>query len=132
MRTRFWLTSLITISVAAPAQAGTIKRVTYPGAGKSGPSSYYVFTAAPGERNDIVVERVPGGLRLADSGATPTGCPADGPNSVICPGADDDIAVVRTRTPSTAAAARTPSATPRSGTASGSTSARTAASTATR
>ena len=67
MRTRSWVTSLITISVLAPpAQAGTIALE----------ERTWVFTAAPGERNDVTVESAPGdggpnrlvgrALRLAD------------------------------------------------------------------
>ena len=64
---------LLLLLFAGPAHAGTI-------AGG-------VFTAAPGEVNHIVVERTAGGVRLTDTGAVPTGCPADGPNAVICPAA---------------------------------------------
>jgi hypothetical protein len=93
VRTRSWPTSLITTSVilalAAPAQAGTIRLHTTPPSSSNrydqGTASLE-FTALPGERNDIVVERVPGrGVRLTDLGAPTTGCPADGPNAVLCP-----------------------------------------------
>ncbi|MBE2319981.1 hypothetical protein DVA67_028715 [Solirubrobacter sp. CPCC 204708] len=79
MRTRSWATSLITTSlvVAAPAHAGTITLE----------DRTWVFTAAPGERNRITVESVPGGVRLRDTAVAPTGCPADGPDAVICTGA---------------------------------------------
>jgi len=99
VHTRSWPTSLITTSLAlvlaAPAQAGTITLRSTP----PDPSNrydqgvaYWIFTAATGERNDIVVETVPGGVRVTDTAALPTGCPADGPSSVVCLG-DDSIAV---------------------------------------
>ena len=68
--------------VFAPvAQAGTIelKPGTAPDA-----SDAYEFHAAPGERNDIVVERVAGGIRLTDTGAPPAGCAPYGRNAVRC------------------------------------------------
>ena len=91
MRTRSWVTSLITISVLAPpAQAGTITRFDPPPGSTDGVPRY-TFTAAPGEVNDIVVQRVEGsGFRFIDLGAPVTGaCTPDGPNAVRC----DDWAI---------------------------------------
>lgn len=95
MHTRSWPTSLITTSVAlllaAPAHAGTIvlhSTPPDPGNRYDQGVAYWVFTAAPGERNDIVVESVPGGVRVTDAAALPAGCPADGPSSVVCVGND--------------------------------------------
>jgi hypothetical protein len=85
VHTRSWPTSLITTSallaLAAPAQAGTIELRTYK------ERSWYVFTAAPGERNAVTVEMTAGGLaRVTDTGAPITGaCTPETPNTVVCP-----------------------------------------------
>ncbi|MDA0183784.1 hypothetical protein OJ997_25985 [Solirubrobacter phytolaccae] len=68
---------------------------------------WWEFKAAPGERNDITVERLPTGqVRFTDLAAPPVGCTPEGPNTVLCSAADigvqidtgdgDDVVVVRT------------------------------------
>lgn len=80
---RLWLTSLLTISLAAPAQAGTL---TFE---QARADTWWRFQAAPGERNDIRAEINGGGVLITDKAALPTGCPAVGQNTVRCTGATD-------------------------------------------
>lgn len=83
MHTRSWPTSLITTSLAlglaAPAQAGTIELRPHIDHGNDVRES--VFTAAPGEVNQVTVEPVGRGFRLTDAGAPVTGVCPEG----ICP-----------------------------------------------
>ncbi|MDA0173074.1 hypothetical protein OJ998_28495 [Solirubrobacter taibaiensis] len=60
--------------IAAPAHAGTI----------TSEDGRWVFRAAPGEANEIRVERTAEGIRFTDAAATPTGCPGDRPTAVLC------------------------------------------------
>ncbi len=88
--------SRTTISLAlvlilpAPAQAGTIE--LRQGATEDS-ANFYVFTAAPGERNDIVVEELPGGFRLRDAASPPAGCVPEGPDAVRCARATREISL---------------------------------------
>jgi Ca2+-binding RTX toxin-like protein len=82
MRTTLWLASLLTLGLATPAQAGTLTFA------QARADTWWVFQAAPGERNDIRVAYTgDGGYLITDKAALPTGCPAVSPNTVHCTGA---------------------------------------------
>lgn len=94
------LTLVLLLVLTAPAQAGTIELRTYK------ERWYYVFTAAPGERNQITMELTARKtFRFTDTGAPTTGdCTPDGPHAVVCPeargltihaGDGDDVVVDR-------------------------------------
>ena len=72
----------LVLAFPAGARAGTIE-LHHDAANPEG-IDYYVFTAAPGERNEIAVQRVPGGLRVTDAAGAPAGCAPDGPGAVRC------------------------------------------------
>jgi len=87
---RITISLALVLILAAPAQAGTIE--LRKGA-TADSANFYVFTAAPGERNDIVVEEVPGGFRLRDAASPPAGCVRDGPDAVRCARATREISL---------------------------------------
>jgi len=77
------LTVLLTLLLAAPAQASTITGSWDPKFGES-----YAFQAAPGETNQVTIEPAGEDLRITDTAGAPTGvCVAESPTTVRCPGA---------------------------------------------
>ncbi|MDA0183783.1 hypothetical protein OJ997_25980 [Solirubrobacter phytolaccae] len=73
------LTVLFLLLLVAPAQAGTVEVRTHLDHGVE--VRTYVFTAAPGEVNQVTVEPVGEGFRLVDAGAPVTGACPEG----LCP-----------------------------------------------
>lgn len=75
-------TALASFAVAAPAHAATAQ--VKADCDRYRCSWTVTYTAAPGERNDVTVNRAEGWVDIADAGATITGCTSLEPSRVRC------------------------------------------------
>jgi hypothetical protein len=79
------LVSALVLATPAAAEAATITAANFAGGTYNASASGITYSAAPGEANNVTAERVEGGIRVRDSGATihPSGdCRRDGADAI--------------------------------------------------